>query len=157
MSASAKQPRTRVHVRLSAQTRKLLKEHAVARGISERAVLEAALNEHFHDVGDSTLVMRRLDRLGRAIGRLQRDNEISMEALMIFVKFWFAHTPAIEDENKRAAQGRAEARYKQFVAYVNDLLARGHRAFDDFPREPLADRTELAALAGGDPPAAPTR
>jgi hypothetical protein len=29
---------------------------------------------------------------------------------------------------------------------VSDLLARGHRAFDDFPREPIADLQELAAI-----------
>jgi hypothetical protein len=90
--------------------------------------------------------MRRLDRLGRAIARTQRDLEIFMESFMVFVKLWFAHTPPVAADQKPAAQASAEARHKQLVVYVSDLLARGHRAFDDFPREPIADLQELAAI-----------
>ncbi len=161
MTAPTKQARIRLHARISPQTNKRLREHCAARGISARAGLEAAITEYLDDVGDPTLLMRRLDRLGRAVARTQRDTEIFMETFMVFVKLWFAHTPAVADEHKRAAQASAEARYKQFVGYVNDLLSRGHRAFDDFPREPIADLKELAAIIGleapGAPGAAPTK
>jgi hypothetical protein len=153
MTAQIKQARVRLHARISPQTRKRLREHCAARGISSRAGLEAALTEYLDDVGDPTLLMRRLDRLGRAIARTQRDTEIFMETFMVFVKLWFAHTPVVADEHKRAAQASAEARYKQFVGYVQDLLARGHRAFDDFPREPIADSHELADIGVAGPPA----
>ena len=137
---------TRFHVRVSAHTRKRLAEHCTARGISSRVGLEAAITEYLDDIGDPTLLMRRLDRLGRAIARTQRDLEIFMESFMVFVKLWFAHTPPVAEDQKPAAQASAEARHKQFVIYVSDLLARGHRAFDDFPREPIADLQELAAI-----------
>jgi hypothetical protein len=153
MSASPTKPaRIRLHARISPQTSKRLREHCAARGISSRAGLEAAITEYLDDIGDPTLLMRRLDRLGRAIARTQRDTEIFMESFMVFAKLWFAHTPPVAEEHKRAAQASAEARYKQFVTYVNDLLSRGHRAFDDFPREPIADLQELAAIVGLEPP-----
>jgi hypothetical protein len=86
---------------------------------------------------------------------MHRESEVFMETFMVFVKLWFAHTPPVSEDSKDSAQVSAEARYEHFVKYVNDLLARGHRAFDDFPREAIADLQELAKIIGIDASAVP--
>ena len=154
MSRTPKPIRTRLHARIAPQTRKRLKEHCAARGISSRAGVEEAIARYLDDVSDPGLIMKRLDRLGRAVARVQRDNELFMESFTVFVKLWFAHTPSVGEADKPAAQVNAEARYRQFVKYVSDLLARGHRAFDDFPRESIADPPELTAIGVPDSSAA---
>jgi hypothetical protein len=153
MSRTPKPARIRLHARIAPHTRKRLKEHCAARGISARAGIENAITEYLDNVGDTALIMKRIDRLGRGFARIHRDSEILMESFMVFVKLWFAHNPPVAEDGKADAEAEAEARYKQFVSYVNDLLSRGHRAFDDFPREAIADLQELAAIVGLPPPA----
>ena len=155
MSRTPKPTRIRLHARISPHTRKRLREHCAARGISARAGIEAAITEYLDDVSDTALIMKHMDRLGRWFSRLHRENEIFMESFMVFVKLWFAHTPPVSEDSKANAQVSAEARYKHFVRYVNDLLARGERAFDDFPREAIADLQELAKIVGSDASAPP--
>jgi hypothetical protein len=37
-----------------------------------------------------------------------------MAAFAVFMKLWFAHTPAIAQDSKRAAQSSAESRYRKW-------------------------------------------
>src|SRR5262249_22975035 len=107
----------------------------------------AAIRDYVNGVSDPALLMRRLDRLGRAQERLQRDLDLMMETFAIFVKLWFAHTPAIAQDSKRAAQSSAETRYGQFIDYVGHQFAAGHRFVQDFPQEPIAGAAELSNAA----------
>jgi hypothetical protein len=102
-----------------------------------------------------TLFLRRLDRLGRALARTQRDLELHSEAFAVFVKIWFAHTPSVAPDARKAAQTLAESRYRQFVDYVAQQFTGGRRFIDDLPRECLADEHELSALAATEPGARP--
>ena len=147
MSQVAKKSRERVEARVSNQVHTLLRQHCVANRTSARAVIEAAIRDYVSGVSDPALLMRRLDRLGRAQERLQWDIELMMEAFAIFVKLWFAHTPSIAQESKRAAQTSAEARYRQFIDYVGHQFARGHRFVADLPHEVLADSVELSTAS----------
>jgi hypothetical protein len=118
-----------------------------ASGVTESAVVEAALRQYLDRTGDSTLVLRRLDRLGRASARNQRDLELLSEAFATYTKLWFAHTPSLPEDAKPAARASGQARYKQFVAHVAEQLSDGHRFLDELPREDFADDAELAAHA----------
>jgi hypothetical protein len=53
--------------------------------------------------------MRRLDRLGRALERTQRDEELQTEAFAVFVKIWFAYIPTIPQDSRKAALASAES------------------------------------------------
>ena len=66
--------------------------------------------QYFEGTGDAALVFRRLDRLGRAVDRCQRDLELVAETLALFVQMWLAHTPQIPDEAKAPARTSAHAR-----------------------------------------------
>jgi hypothetical protein len=141
-----------------------LVEHCAATNTTESAVIREALARYWADAPtDATLVMGRLDRVLRAQARTQRDLELLTETFALFVKFWFAHTPAVAEQNRATARTTAEARYAQFVEYVSSQFSAGRRFLDDLPRDVVADEDELAAMvstaagavATGAPPARP--
>jgi hypothetical protein len=116
-----------------------------AAGVTESAAVEAALRHYLDKSGDTTLLLRRLDRLGRAQERTQRDLELLSEAFAVWTKLWFAHTPVIHDDGKHAARMTAEKRYRQFTEHLAQQFFGGKRFLDDLPQEVLADRAELTA------------
>jgi hypothetical protein len=148
----ARRGRVRLQPYVEASLAQRLAALCAARGVTETAVVQEALRQHLEGTSDAMLLLRRLDRLGRELGRVQRDVEILSEAFGIWVKLWFAHTPSVAEDARRAARASAEARYAQYVQHVTEQYARGSRFVDDLPREPLGDEEELAAAArAGEP------
>ncbi len=147
MNAKTKTRRVRVYTRLPATLRDRVSSYCAASKISERAVFEAAVEQYLNGTSDMTLVLRRLDRLGRADDRVHRDVELLSASFAVFVRLWFAHTPSLRDEVKPAARSDAESRYRQFMDYVAQEFTGGRRFLDDLPRESIANDAELTAMA----------
>jgi hypothetical protein len=143
--------RKRLHPYVARELRDRLAQYCAAGDVTESAVVEAALRQYLDRTSDATLLLRRLDRLGRAVARLQRDLALQSEAFAVFVQVWFAHTPAMAADSRTPAQAAAEQRYEKFVDYVAEQFSGGHRFLDDLSRETLADEGELAAAARQDP------
>ena len=118
-----------------------------ATGLSESTLPKSSVCQYLDGTSDLTLVLRRLDRLGRALERDHRDLEFLSEAFAVFVKLWFAHTPRISEDEKPAARMDAEGRYAEFVEHVLEQFSSGRRFLDDLPRDPIADDAELATLS----------
>ncbi len=149
--AASKTRSARVWTQLSATLRDRLASYCAASKITERAVFEAALEQYISGTSDMTLVLRRLDRLGRAGDRVHRDVELLSAGFAVFVRLWFAHTPSLRDEAKPAARSDAESRYRQFMDYVVQEFTGGRRLVDDLPHEAVGDDVELDAIAGDRP------
>jgi hypothetical protein len=126
-----------------------LDEYCAATDVTESAVIGAAIRQYLDGTSDATLLLRRLDRLGRAAARSQRDVELLSEAFAVFMRLWFAHTPTIPEDGKSAARAIAESRYRQFVEHVAEQFSAGRRFLDDLPHESIGDGEELTALATG--------
>ena len=156
-STRAKVRRVRVYTRLTATLRDRVSSYCAASGIAERAVFEAALQQYIDGTSDMTLVLRRLDRLGRAGARMHRDLELLSEAFGVSIRLWFAHTPTIPEDGKPAARQAAESRYKQFVEHVTQQFSGGRRFLDDLPRELVANDVELDAIVANSPGSADKR
>jgi hypothetical protein len=124
-------------------------QYCAATGLSESALIKSSLTKSLDGTNDATLVLRRMDRLGRAREQDHRDLEFLSEAFSVFVRLWLAHTPGMPEEAKRTARMNAESRYKQFVEHVVEQFSGGRRFFDDLPQELLADQAELVAIGGG--------
>ena len=125
---------------------KRLRLHCAANGMTESAGIAAAIEQWVDGTSDRTLLLRRLDRLGRALERLQRDEGFHSEAFALFVRAWFAHTPSLPEDRRGAALASAEGRYRQFVQHVVQEFAGGRRFVDDLPKEPVANDKELDAI-----------
>jgi hypothetical protein len=117
-----------------------------AMGLSESALVKSALGQYLDGTSDAALLLRRLDRLGRAVSVTQRDLEVLSQAFGVFVRLWLAHTPTVPEEAKPGARVNAENRYGRFTQHVADQFSAGRRFLDDLPREVVADDTELAPL-----------
>ncbi len=147
MNPKAKTRSARVWTHLSATLRDRLSSYCAASNLTERAVFEAALEQYISGTSDMTLVLRRLDRLGRAADRVHRDVELLSATFAVFVRLWFAHTPSLREEAKPAAREDAESRYQQFKDYVAQEFTGGRRFLDDLPHEVIANDAELDSVA----------
>jgi hypothetical protein len=157
MNKTIRRGRARLVPRVSAELAERLQNVCASSNVTQTAVVETALRQHLDGTSDRTLMFRRLDRLGRAMERSQRDLELLAEAFSVFVRVWFAHTRGVPEEDKTGARRDAEQRYLKFVEHVGQQYSGGHRFLDDLPRESVADDAELVAVAesaseASDPP-----
>lgn len=157
MTAAARILRRRLYPYVTRELGDRLAQYCAAANATESAVVEAALRQYLDRTSDATLLLRRLDRLGRAVARLQRDLELQSEAFAVFVQVWFAHSPTLPADARRAAQAAAEERYEKFVNYVAEQFSSGHRFLDDLPRQTLATDQELASAAAAGEDQTPAR
>ena len=64
-------------------------------------VAEAAIAAFVSPEQTGDAVLRRLTRMDRALQKLERDNAISSEALLVFVWNWLLATPAVPESPRR--------------------------------------------------------
>lgn len=137
----------RIQPYISDNTYKQLKKESHLPGRTISAIIEAALQEYFDDAKDFPLVLRRLDRIQRAIERVERDQQMLTEAFAVFVQIWFAHTPKIDNDSRNAAQRQAMDRYNQFIDFVANKITSGHRFIDDMAQFNLSEDLDEAVDA----------
>lgn len=143
MNREAKDRSSRVWTRLSAALRERITGYCAASGIAERTVFEAALGQYIDGTSDMALVMRRMDRLGRALERTYRNLDVLSAAFGAFVHLWLAHAPNMPEERLHAARAKAEGAYGKFLEHVAEQVSAGRRFIDDLPKEAIANDTEL--------------
>jgi hypothetical protein len=103
---------------------------AARRGLSKSTIVEAALASFLSpDAADQreAAITRRLDKMTRAIERLERDVAISNEAQALYIRAWLTATPPLPEGAQAAAQAKAKERYESFVDAVGRRLAKGQR------------------------------
>jgi hypothetical protein len=127
--------RVRIHPYLDAPAARKLAIFVAASGATESAVVQEAVLKHVDRTSQTTLLLKELDKLGRANARAHRDLEFLMEAFAVWVKLWFAHTASIADDGKDHARRTAEVRYSQFIKKVAQQFADGRYFLDE-----LSDR-----------------
>lgn len=101
---------------------------AARRKVSKSQIVEAALASFLSPDGldqRETAIVRRLDRLTRAVERLERDVSVGNEALALFVKFWLTTTPPLPDDMRDAAKASGKERYVGFVETLGRRLVKG--------------------------------
>jgi hypothetical protein len=109
---------------------KRLNELAARKGLSKSTIVEAALASFLSpDAADQreAAITRRLDKMTRAIERLERDVSIGNEAQALYIRAWLTATPPLPEGAQAAAQAKARQRYDSFVEAVGRRLAKGQR------------------------------
>jgi hypothetical protein len=138
--------RVRVQSYVEPELARRIVDRVETTGATESGMVRSSLLQYLDGQSDATLVLRRLDRLGRALTRLHRDMEFHSEAFSVFVHSWFAHTPPVPEDRRKTALTLAEARYQQYMDDVVRRFAGGRRFLDDLPQESVANDTELDAI-----------
>ncbi|SHE23296.1 [similarity to] CopG/DNA-binding domain-containing protein [methanotrophic bacterial endosymbiont of Bathymodiolus sp.] len=124
---------------------KNLRQYCAKSGKSISSVTNAAIRAYLDETTDTKLLFRRLDKHTRALAKANRDIQLMAEALSVFVKLWFAHTPRIPDNDKENAQRYAAQRYEQFCDYVATQISGGHYFVDDLVQDSPISEDELDA------------
>jgi predicted transcriptional regulator len=130
--------RTKHTFRLPPDLAGKLVDYAARKGATQSMVVEAALASYLSPDGADRLeaaLARRLDRMSRQIERLERQVDISNEALALFVRFWLTSTPPLPDAAQPAAQAKGRVRYEGFVEALGRRLARGRKLADEIVRD----------------------
>jgi Ribbon-helix-helix protein, copG family len=115
-----------------------LEDMAIRRNVSKSQIVEAALAGFLSPAGPDkaeAAITRRLERLTRTIERLDRDQEITAEALALFVRFWLTTTPPLPEEVHAASQAKGKERYAGFVETLGRRLAKGATLVRELGRE----------------------
>ncbi len=124
--------------RLQTEIAARLADYAARTRVPQAQVVEAALASHLSaDAADrlEAALARRLDRMTRAIERLERHGTIGNEALALFVRFWLTSVPPLPDSAQAAAQAKGRERYEGFVEALGRRLAKGKSLADEVSRE----------------------
>ena len=98
-------------------------------GASKSAILTDAVTAWLNRRGASELEDRfaiRLDRLTQAIGRVDRDTQVILETLALFVRFELSIQVPLA-ENDHAGRAMAAKRFEAFVQQVGRHVALGRR------------------------------
>ncbi len=101
-------------------------------GASKSAILAAALTAFLNRRGASELEERfaiRLDRISNQLGRIERDGNVSLESMGLFIRYMLTvNAPLAEEDEVARAIGRD--RFALFVERVGRTLARGRRTLE---------------------------
>lgn len=95
---------------------------------SKSEIVQAAVASYLSpdsDEATEAALTRRLDRISRAIDRLERDVTISNEAVALFVKAWLTATPSLTGGDQRAQNAKGQERYAGFLEALSRRLASG--------------------------------
>jgi predicted transcriptional regulator len=98
-------------------------------GASKSAILNDALTAWLLRRGTSELDDRfglRLDRISTALSRIERDGNVILESLALFIRYELAiHAPLAENDAAGRAMGRD--RFEAFINQVGRQVAAGKR------------------------------
>lgn len=121
-------PKVRLNAYFDPELSDRLEATATSRRVPKTHIVEAALASFLTpDEADQreAAITRRLDRMTRAIERLERDQEITGEALALFIRYWLTTTPPLPDDLREEAQAKGKERYSRFVETLGRRLAKG--------------------------------
>ena len=125
MKPSKKQ---RLSVYLEPAIQKLLADYASRRDHSLSLVAEAAIASFLSpDAAErqEAATTKRLDQIDRRLARVERDLNIAVETLAVFIRFWLTTNPSLPESIQTAARAQASERYDAFVAALGRRLAKG--------------------------------
>jgi hypothetical protein len=99
-------------------------------GTSKSAILAEALSAWLDRRGTRELDERfglRLDRLSSALSRVERDGQVVLETLALFIRFELSIQVPLA-ENDKAGRAIAAKRFEAFVTQVGRQIAAGRRS-----------------------------
>ena len=114
--------RLRIQPYVSPEVRRKLGAYSAVQGVTESAVVDAALREYLEGDGvDEALVVRRLDGVAQAVANVQNELDVLAWGFARFVRFSFlvARAPTAE------AIKQMEALYGSFLTQVSGDAASG--------------------------------
>ena len=131
---------TRLNLFIQPEHAKRLDELAAMKGISKSSIVAAALA--------SWLSPDAADRREAAIAkRLERDQNIEIETLALFIRYYLTVSTPVSEAHQDAARAQGKARFEQFVEQLGRHLLRGRSLVRDVVEELQPDSARLHETA----------
>jgi hypothetical protein len=149
--------RTRLNLYLEQEHARRLGALATMKGATKSSIVALALTSYFApDAGEHREInlSKRLDRLVFQFAKLERDQNILMETLALYVRFALSSTVPIADAHQEAARSQGRERFAQFVTQLAAHLQDGNSLVRDLHREMYPEQTHDGA--SGDPMGMPS-
>ena len=123
-----------------------LDELATKKGVSKSSIVAAALTSWLSpDAGDQreAAIAKRLDRLSRQFEKLERDQNIEIETLALFVRYFLTVSTPVPEAHQDAVRAQGKARFEQFVEQLGRHLMRGRSLVREVVEELNPDAARL--------------
>lgn len=123
-----------------------LDELAAKNGVSKSSIVAAALASWLSpDAGDQreAAMAKRLDRLSRQFERLERDQNILIETLALYVRYYLTVSTQLPEAHQEAAKAQGKARFEKFIEQLGRHLLRGRSLVRDVIEEIQPDTRRL--------------
>ena len=138
--------RTRLILFIEHEHAKRLDELATMKGLSKSSIIAAALASFLSpDSGDQreAAIAKRLDRLTRQFDKLERDQNILIETLALYVRYFLTVSTPVPEAHQEAARTQGRARFEQFVEQLGRHLLRGRSLVKDVVEEIQPDPSQF--------------
>lgn len=141
--------RQRKNVLLDARDARALTEMSRMRGVSQSALIAAALASFLSPDGADrreAALIKRLDRLSHLFERLERDQTIHIETLALFIRYFLSISTPLAESQQDAARAAGLARFESFVEQLAGHLQRGHSLVREVHEQFVPEAREFSSL-----------
>jgi len=138
--------RTRLNLFIEPEHARRLDELAAMKGLSKSSIVAAALASFLSpDSGDQreAAIAKRLDRLSRQLDKLERDQNILIETLALYVRYFLTVSTPVPEAHQEAARAQGRARFEQFIEQLGRHLLRGRSLVKDVVEEIQPDQSQF--------------
>lgn len=142
--------RTRLNIFLEPDHAKRLEELAAMKGLSKSSIIAAALSSFLSpDSGDrrEAAIAKRLDRLSNQFAKLERDQNILIETVALYVRYFLTVSTPVPESHQDAARAQGRARFEQFIAQLGRHLLKGRSLIKEVHEEIVPDQAQFFGLA----------
>ena len=145
--------RTRLNLFIEPEHARRLDELATMKGLSKSSIIAAALASFLSpDSGDQreAAIAKRLARLFRQLDKLERDQNILIETLALYVRYFLTASTPVPEAHQEAARAQGRARFEQFIEQLGRHLLRGRSLVKDVVEEIQPDQSQFFGLQEND-------
>ena len=138
--------RTRLNLFIEPEHARRLDELATMKGLSKSSIIATALASFLSpDSGDQreAAIAKRLDRLSRQLDKLERDQNILIETLALYVRYFLTVSTPVPETHQEAARAQGRARFEQFIEQLGRHLLRGRSLVKDVVEEIQPDQSQF--------------
>lgn len=130
--------RTRLNLFIEPEHARRLNELAIKKGVSKSSIVAAALAAWLSPASGGqrdTATAKRLDRLSRQFERLERDQNILIETVALYVRYYLTVSTPVPEAHQEAARAQGRLRFSQFIEQLGRRVQKGRHLLDEVRME----------------------
>lgn len=130
--------RARLNLFIEPEHARRLNELAIKKGVSKSSIVAAALASWLSATSGGqrdTATAKRLDRLSRQFERLERDQNILIETVALYIRYYLTVSTPVPEAHQEAARAQGRLRFSQFIEQLGRRVQKGRHLLDEVRME----------------------